>query len=405
MAGISLSRSKAADRVRRELTPLGQLLIPVFFLQIGVDADVSQFVKPAVLGLAGALLLVAIVGKLASAVGLVGSPGDRLLVGLAMIPRGEVGLIFATIGLPTAIFGENLYASVLLVVLATTLMTPPLLRWRLQRLGGPAPAAVGEGGTVPKAEPPPGGWFTFELHSTGSRFDLAAEPDERHTLEIALSAAIVADDHTPGATLFAWLSDQPRSPLVWSAAARERFLDLLRSGGPRAWRFVTMTAVLDRALPELADAVSQLQAEAYEFDPIAHLEWPTLEAARAVVSAPTASSQVRDVVLVAALALDATEGDAGRAAGIVVETLERVGLDGGGSIDGPALVRDLQPFVHTARSIEAFDDPRQLELGRRVTSADQVHGLSMLARAENPGDPLLDQRISELVHQLVSTLE
>ncbi len=51
-----------------------------------------------------------------------------------MIPRGEVGLIFATIGLQQAVFGENVYASVLVVVLATTLMTPPLLRLRLLRV-------------------------------------------------------------------------------------------------------------------------------------------------------------------------------------------------------------------------------------------------------------------------------
>ena len=86
------------------------------------------------LEIAGALAVVAIVGKLLAAVGAIGSPGDKPLIGLGMLPRGEVGLIFATIGLREGVLGENLYASLLLVVLVTTLMAPPLLRWRLQAL-------------------------------------------------------------------------------------------------------------------------------------------------------------------------------------------------------------------------------------------------------------------------------
>ncbi len=99
VAGLVLSRSASADRIRREITPIGHLLIPVFFLQIGIDAEIGRFADPGVLGMAAALLAVAIVGKLAAAAGLFGSAGDKLLVGIGMVPRGEVGLIFATLGL------------------------------------------------------------------------------------------------------------------------------------------------------------------------------------------------------------------------------------------------------------------------------------------------------------------
>jgi len=402
VAGISLSRSKVADRVHRELTPLGQLLIPVFFLQIGVDADVGQFVKPAVLGLAAALLAVAIIGKLVSAVGLIGSPGDRMLVGMAMIPRGEVGLIFATIGLQESVFGNNVDASVLLVVLATTLLTPPLLRWRLLRMrAGGSTASVADGAS----EAPPGGWFAIEQHASGSRVDLVQEPDQAHTLEVALQAALLADAHTPGPGLFAWLSAADGSPLVWTAPSREAFLELLRSGGPRAWRFVTMTGVLDRSLPELGAAVAEQQAEAYEFDPIAHLDWATLAAARESLAGEDPRSVLADHVLLAALAMDATDDDPDRSATMAAKVADELGLGRQAATDVGALLRDLPVFVRTAHSVEAFDEDRDLELASRVGSSAQVRALEVLARAENAGDVVLEQRVRELADHLLSSLD
>ncbi len=350
VAGISLSRSTVADRVHHELTPLGQLLIPVFFLQIGVDADVSQFAKPAVLALAGALLAVAIAGKLVSAVGLVGSPGDRLLVGMAMIPRGEVGLIFATIGLQEAVFGDNVYASVLLVVLATTLLTPPLLRWRLLRmarsfategaeLGDPAPA-----GAEP-VEPPEGGWFVEGHYRSRPTVDLARRPSEPQVLEVALRAALLADTRTPGPELFAWLDAGAGTPLAWDNAAREAFFDLLRTGGPRAWRFLAMTGILHRCLPELGEAVNDLQSEAMAFDPIAHLDWPTLSAAREIVAVEAEPAEHSDPALLAALAIDAGDGDADRTADLARAMAERLALGPEAHDRTRSLARDLPVAV------------------------------------------------------------
>ena len=181
VAGLALSGSSAKERIQRELAPVGHLFIPVFFLGIGIDVEVGSFVKPEVLGIAAGLLVVAVLGKLVASVGVFGSPGDKWLIGLGMIPRGEVGLIFATIGLNEGILGENLYAAFLLVVLVTTLMTPPLLRWRLNRpCGAPTPgqhrAAVDQAGR---------GWLRLE----DGVVDLAGRPPAQLALQLALDAA------------------------------------------------------------------------------------------------------------------------------------------------------------------------------------------------------------------------
>ena len=133
MAGLGLGRSQHHDRIARDLGSVGNLLIPVFFAQIGINADLGAMFQPSVLGLAAALSVVAVLGKLASAAGTFGTSVDRLLVGLGMIPRGEVGLIFASIGLTNGVLDADQYGALILVVLLTTLMTPPLLRWRLGR--------------------------------------------------------------------------------------------------------------------------------------------------------------------------------------------------------------------------------------------------------------------------------
>ena len=100
VAGLALARTSSADRIRGELAPIGHLLVPVFFLQIGIDADIQAMADWKVLGIAAALLVIAVLGKLAgrrrSASGVRATGCSS---GIGMIPRGEVGLIFATLGL------------------------------------------------------------------------------------------------------------------------------------------------------------------------------------------------------------------------------------------------------------------------------------------------------------------
>ena len=121
-------RSHAIDKL---IAPVARWIVPIFFVVSGLHADLSGLERPAVVGLALALTAAAIVGKQFCALG-VGRVHDghvdRIAVGLGMMPRGEVTLIFATIGLK----GDP-FLAVVIAVMLTTLATPFALRWRLSR--------------------------------------------------------------------------------------------------------------------------------------------------------------------------------------------------------------------------------------------------------------------------------
>jgi Kef-type K+ transport system membrane component KefB len=137
---------RARDAQRRSLhgllEPLAGFLVPVFFVLMGMGVDLSVFARPGVLGFAAALTLAAMLGKQVCSLGALGPGVDRLAVGLGMIPRGEVGLIFASIGRTLTLNGERVvndtvYAAVVVMVALTTLLTPPLLVWRLREKHAP----------------------------------------------------------------------------------------------------------------------------------------------------------------------------------------------------------------------------------------------------------------------------
>jgi Kef-type K+ transport system membrane component KefB len=130
------------------LEPISSFLVPVFFVLMGMRVDLAVFARTDVLGFSVALTLAAVVGKQLCALGVFERGVDRIAVGLGMIPRGEVGLIFAGIGATLLIRGERVvddavYSAVVVMVVLTTLMTPPLLTWKLGHPRG-APANLPE---------------------------------------------------------------------------------------------------------------------------------------------------------------------------------------------------------------------------------------------------------------------
>jgi Kef-type K+ transport system membrane component KefB len=133
MAGLAVGRSTQHERIAEGLNPLGHIFIPVFFASIGINADLEAMFQPSVLALASVLTVVAIIGKLVAGLGIGRSGGDKLLIGIGMMPRGEVGLIFASIGLSKGVLDDELYGALLLMVLVTTLITPPLIRLKLAK--------------------------------------------------------------------------------------------------------------------------------------------------------------------------------------------------------------------------------------------------------------------------------
>ncbi len=133
------ARDAAGRDVQTLLEPIARFLVPVFFVLMGMHVDLAVFGAGPALGFTLALVLVALVSKQACSLGVLGRGTDRLAVGLGMIPRGEVGLIFASIGSTLVVAGERVvsplvYSSVVAMVAVTTLITPPLLAWRLRRL-------------------------------------------------------------------------------------------------------------------------------------------------------------------------------------------------------------------------------------------------------------------------------
>ena len=120
------------------IRPISGFLAPIFFVLMGLRTDLRSFAGPGVLGLAGALILAAILGKQACSLGVWGRGVDRLTVGLGMIPRGEVGLIFANIGVGLTLGGvpildRGTYSAVVVMVIVTTLVTPIALKLSLER--------------------------------------------------------------------------------------------------------------------------------------------------------------------------------------------------------------------------------------------------------------------------------
>jgi Kef-type K+ transport system membrane component KefB len=132
------------DKLETLLMPLSAVLVPLFFVHMGVQVKLEELAGGSVL-LALALTFVAILGKQACALAVVTPGANRLTVGLGMIPRGEVGLIFAGMGLTLQMDGVPLlnsgdFAAVVAMVLATTIVTPPLLRWQLSDRRSPRKA-------------------------------------------------------------------------------------------------------------------------------------------------------------------------------------------------------------------------------------------------------------------------
>ncbi|MCI0652387.1 MAG: cation:proton antiporter [Planctomycetes bacterium] len=118
--------------------PLSSMLVPIFFVLMGARTELRAFQDPALLILAGVLCVAAVAGKQACSLGIVGGGIDRLSVGIGMVPRGEVGLIFANMGAALQLDGKPVvsgavFSAVVIMVIVTTFITPPALKWSLAR--------------------------------------------------------------------------------------------------------------------------------------------------------------------------------------------------------------------------------------------------------------------------------
>ncbi|MHB1035495.1 MAG: cation:proton antiporter [Pirellulales bacterium] len=143
-AGLLLGGTPQARDIRHGVVHLGHFFVPIFFVMVGTAVDV-RLLNPFnasnhhVLVLTGLLIVVAAIGKFLAGYGPFWLPTRKSVIGVGMIPRGEVGLIFAQMGLNTGVFDAGVFSAVTLTVMATTFMAPPLLKHLLSRVPGVKP--------------------------------------------------------------------------------------------------------------------------------------------------------------------------------------------------------------------------------------------------------------------------
>lgn len=389
MAGLALGSSHHHERVARDLGAVGNVFIPVFFALIGVNADIEAMVKPSVLGIAAALFVVAVVGKLLSAAGTGSKRVDRMLVGIGMIPRGEVGLIFASIGLANGVLDGDQYGALLIVVLLTTIVAPPLLRWRLGR----TPTD-----TVPETEvtpEPEEGWVTVER----GEIRLHGVPPVAVTVPLALRTASLARHAVPTPELLDWFGSRRTAAVAWTVADTPRLVSLLRSDDARAWRFLDVSGVLERALPEVAATMDRRRADIGDLDPLGALRFPVVDRLDDLAGELGLAS---DDLLLAAFAADVcddTDGDTCVAAlaGRLVHPAEADQI--------VALVADARLLRAGLHEHDAFGEQELLQLATHLASTSHARDAHALALALGPLLPWQRSAIDERLRLVIEALD
>lgn len=387
MAGLGFAKARQHDRIARDLGSIGNVFIPVFFAQIGINADLAAMAKPSVIGLAAALSVVAVIGKLVAAAGAMGTRADKLLIGLGMIPRGEVGLIFASIGLTNGVLNGDQYGALLIVVLLTTVVTPPLLRLRLGRTNAGPDLVV--------TEEPAEGWLT----TFGGEIRLNGTPSPSFTVPLALKTAALSQSARPSAELLDWFAAHRNTPADWSFADTGALVRLLRTANPRAWRFLDVTGVLERALPEVAQAMSHRRADLGDLDPLGALSFPVVD--RLDDLAPmlgVASDDLMIAALTADVCVEADEAEPcalSLARRLVPESeAERIA----------AIVADARMLRASTHDSDALEQGEILQLATHLASAAHARDAYELALAlgtlSRVHREILDARLALVVEAL-----
>jgi Kef-type K+ transport system membrane component KefB len=153
LAGLAMADYSEQYSLQQNAHPIMEFLAPFFFVLLGAQVNVRTVYKPGLLGIIGIICLLAVISKLIGCGLGALSMGykDAARIGVGMVPRGEVGLIVAGVGLRLHTISEAIYAVVLSMSIVTTIFAPPILRILMPGLrnkvgGGPAPAGVAKGG-------------------------------------------------------------------------------------------------------------------------------------------------------------------------------------------------------------------------------------------------------------------
>ena len=141
LAGLAFSET-ATKRVQDLAHGITELLVPFFLAHIGLQLNLADFANKRVIWLSIVLLILAVITKLVGcAIGAIRlGRSDALRIGLGMMPRGEVGMIVAQIGLQMGIIEQSVYATIVFMAVGTTMLAPPLLNWAFRGAVGATPA-------------------------------------------------------------------------------------------------------------------------------------------------------------------------------------------------------------------------------------------------------------------------
>ncbi len=131
-AGLVLYGTPQKAAIEKSTTQLGHFFVPIFFASVGAAVELNTLGDTKVLAIGAALIVVGVIGKFLAGYSPFWFPGRKSMIGIAMIPRGEVGLIFARMGLVTGALTAHLYSAIAMMVLVTTFITPPLLAWNVR---------------------------------------------------------------------------------------------------------------------------------------------------------------------------------------------------------------------------------------------------------------------------------
>jgi Kef-type K+ transport system membrane component KefB len=134
IAGLVLSTVKQVEDIKKDIEPIYAVFVPVFFVLMGTKVDVSIFnpfvaANREILVLTAVLFVVAFVGKMLAGFAVLKKGINKLLIGVSMVPRGEVGLIFAGVGLKNGVFGTQDYSAMVSVIMLTTFIAPIILKY------------------------------------------------------------------------------------------------------------------------------------------------------------------------------------------------------------------------------------------------------------------------------------
>lgn len=148
LAGMIASETRQRDTLEHQTMPLLSFLTPFFFVVTGAKINLSELANMDALVMLAVVTVIAIISKLLG--GFLGalSLGKRsaAIVGFGMVPRGEVGVVIAALGLAAGVFSERIYAIVVAMSLLTAMVTPPVLAWLLKRGDQGDDALADEGG-------------------------------------------------------------------------------------------------------------------------------------------------------------------------------------------------------------------------------------------------------------------